>query len=216
VRAAVDDLDLLDVAAPPAGHLRCGAGPLDGAPDGGALPLQRRAVRGHDDGHAEAGLAGVGGEVEGAAVDADVELGGGRAGRLEPPRPPADRELGVAVRAQRVRRRAVEEVRAVGQRLQRERHVVRAQVLHRDLLVLGAVVVRRLRRRRRGEEHGHRRHQQGRRRGLGHRRHRRLLLPRSRRVACPLTDSERRLLLAWDGFRVWSPGVLLAWDGFRV
>nr|ACF79649.1 unknown [Zea mays] len=162
VRVAVDDLHLLDVAAVAAGHLVHGAAALDGAADGGAAALQRRAVRGDGDRDALARLR-VGGQVEGAAVDADVELHLGGVGRAQAPRPPAHGELGVAARVQRVGAR--EQRRAVGQRLQRQRHVVAAQVLHRHLLVLHAVVVRQVRARQR--QHGRRRQEeQGRRRGL--------------------------------------------------
>ena len=175
VRVAVDDLHLLHVPAVTAGHLVHGAPPLDGAPDGGASPLERRPVRRDGDRDALPGLR-VRGQVEGPAVDADVELHhGGVGARPEPPRPPAHRELGVAVRVQRVG--AGEQRRAVRQRLQRQRHVVAAQVLHRHLLVLGAVGVRQVRehRCRRGGDHGGHRHRQEehgrRRRGGGGRRH---------------------------------------------
>lgn len=109
----------------------------------------------HDDGDVLPGLACVGGEVEAPAVDADVELGGGGAVDVEPAGEPAHRELGVAVWVQRVLG-PVEQVWAVCQWLEGERHVVGAEVLDCDFLVLGTVVVCQLARRRRGQgEDGH-------------------------------------------------------------
>jgi hypothetical protein len=162
-RAVVDDLELVDVGAVAAGHVVLEAAAVVGAADGGAVAVQRAvgAVRVRRDGDADgAGLA-HGRLVPGAAVGADVELRRGRARRVQAARPVADGELRVGAVAERVHG-AAEQVRAVGQRLQRQLQLLPAQVLHRDLPAAG-------RRRRRGQ-HGQQRQRHGHLAGQGHRR----------------------------------------------
>ncbi|XBH75560.1 hypothetical protein VPH35_102308 [Triticum aestivum] len=157
----VDDLDLGDAVAVAAGDGVLKAVVAGVAPSGGAVPLQRAAVRGdrNADGHAR--LVGAHLVVR-PALMVHVELGHGGALRGHAPYPRADVERLVLPAGEQIP--VGEERLAVGARLDAQGQVVAAQVLHRHLVAVAGAFS--------GGGHGHRRgqsHEQQEGQGLGRR-----------------------------------------------
>uniref|UniRef100_A0A8R7QLX9 Uncharacterized protein n=1 Tax=Triticum urartu TaxID=4572 RepID=A0A8R7QLX9_TRIUA len=160
----VDDLDLGDAVAVAAGDGVLEAVVAGVAPGGGAVALQRAAVRGDGDADRHARLVGAHLVVRPALV-VHVELGHGGALRRDAPRPRAHVERLVLPAGEQP---AVgEELLAVGARLDAQVQVVAAQVLHRHLVAVAGAFADGRHGRCRGQSHEQ---QQG--QGLGgHHRH---------------------------------------------
>ncbi|XBI43168.1 hypothetical protein VPH35_107977 [Triticum aestivum] len=158
LRIVVDDLDLGDAVAVAAGDGVLEAVVAGVAPGGGAVALQRAAVRGDGDTDRHARLVGAHLVVRPTLV-VHVELGYGGALRRHAPRPRAHVERLVLPAGEQIP--VGEERLAVGARLDAQGQVVAAQVLHRHLVAVAGALS--------GDGHGRRgqSHQQQEGQGLG-------------------------------------------------